>query len=144
VIGETFWHDRNVQPCPNPQITIAPPALMPQQNADGAAQLGGCQIWIRQTLAREAATEHARPGTGGDSARDTLCLTVIHELGHTAGLEHTTSGVMSPTGPVPWVCAHWRAQLDRTAHVSQHHHRGHGRSGASHCHGRRARTRRPD
>lgn len=114
-IGQTFWHDRNVQPCANPQISVVPAPGGPGIEADGAAELGGCHVWLRASLVRAAGREHRRRNWGGDSDRENLCATVVHELGHTAGLSHTPSGVMSPYGVVPWACRVWRRDLDRKA-----------------------------
>lgn len=111
-IGETFWHDRNVQPCPTPQ-TVITTSPGDEQEADAATTLGGCTIWIRTSLYREATREHSRPGTGGDSYRELLCTAVVHELGHTAGLEHTPTGVMSPVSETPYACKQWVRAMDR-------------------------------
>jgi hypothetical protein len=125
-VGEGAWHARAVQPCAAPNVLVV--ASIAAGDGDGMADLNGCRIWLRAGLVRAAARERPRANTGGDSQRELLCQTVMHELGHTAGLEHTRSGVMSPdVGEVPWACREWRATLDR-AYLSSRPHRCAARS----------------
>jgi hypothetical protein len=122
-MGVEFWQHRDVSMCPNPEAGVTP---LPEM--DAGVQGNGCRFWISSTLVRQAARERWRPHTGGDSVREELCATVFHELGHVAGLGHTTSGLMSPMGgPVPFECVQWvrhRERLERRAYRDRKMHRG--------------------
>lgn len=89
--GEAYWRARDVEPCPARALRV----IVTRLPADwsGAAPLGGCVVWLDR-VARWAMTDRED------------CALMAHELGHTAGLEHSASGLMSPTGGdvVPWRC----------------------------------------
>jgi hypothetical protein len=111
-MGETFWQERGVQPCPSPVVVRG---SLESEGADGAVQADdSCRIWVSDTLIRDAEREKWRSRRGGDSLREELCTTIFHELGHTAGLQHTPTGLMSPIGAtVPGDCHVWRVRQDR-------------------------------
>lgn len=117
-IGFAFSADRDVAVCPSAleRVRIVE---RPGGHADAAGAvadgLGGCSIELQADLVREAARERYRPGRGGDSARLTICATIAHELWHTAGVVHTETGLMAPTGgPAPWDCLVWVSRLERS------------------------------
>ena len=119
-MGIEFWAARNVTACPQPTLILSekPGGA---EDADGAAHLGGCVIELRTRLIIRAARERWRAGYGGDSAREQLCSTVFHELGHTAGLGHTEDGLMGTHGiAVPWDCRMWRVRQDREQRRARH------------------------
>jgi hypothetical protein len=98
--AETFWHDRGVQPCPDPTVIVGPLA---SASWDAAAQ--GCQITISSRLTT------IRGGLWWRRMQlQSLCRTIVHEVGHTAGLGHTKEGIMAAwveQQPVPWACVQW-------------------------------------
>lgn len=113
-MGVQFWADRGVTMCADPEAGITP---LPEM--DAGVEGNGCRFWISSTLVRQAARERWRPHHDGDSLRAQLCATVFHELGHVAGLQHTTSGLMAPVGgPTPYVCQRWVSSRDRRARRS--------------------------
>lgn len=132
VKADAFWHARGVASCAsNSPVLMAPslrddddgdgdrelwgtgdgPAAGSEPGADGTsrdedatgrATLGGCQVWLVSWIVRETAS----PRWYG-MAID-LCTTIYHEAGHTAGLEHTTTGLMAPSGGGdPFECRVW-------------------------------------
>ena len=94
-VGLPFWVGRGLSPCATPEVLLAPD-LGPYV---GYAE--GCRIWIKTEELRAA---QRQPG----SWEPYLCLLVVHELGHTAGLEHTETGVMAAqASEVPYDCSRW-------------------------------------
>jgi hypothetical protein len=108
-MGQTFWAERGVAVCDDPVAHVTP---LPEHVA--GVQADGCRYWLSTTLVRQAVRERWRPGRSGDSNREELCATVFHELGHTAGLGHTETGLMSETSTVvPGDCEAWVARQVR-------------------------------
>lgn len=109
VLGENYWHARGVQPCATPIMYFAD-ALDDYhgENAVGkTTSPPSCTIWLRVDYfawAQDHPTDKA--------ASWSVCVLVIHELGHTAGLEHSKDP-LSPmywklsTIEVPWDCRVW-------------------------------------
>ena len=94
-VGIPFWVGRGLAPCAAPDVMLAPDL----GEFVGYAQ--GCRIWIK-TEELQAAQEDPR------SFEPYLCLLVVHELGHTAGLGHSETGVMAAAASdVPWDCRQW-------------------------------------
>jgi hypothetical protein len=63
-----------------------------------------CQLWITEYAARSLLD----PRTWQEAARG--CAVVLHEVGHTRGLAHTSRGVMSENVddvPPPATCRRW-------------------------------------
>jgi hypothetical protein len=102
-IGETFWHERGVQPCPQDRLEVL--LADDLDGAGGMAIPGGCRVWFPVV---DVAFVQSHPASGRASA-SALCWVVVHELGHTAGLGHSESGVMSADGQgsAPWACRVW-------------------------------------
>lgn len=121
-MGVEFWQARDVAACPAPVLVLTDEPGG-SSDAGGAAALGGCVIELRSGLVLRAARERWRPGYGGDSAREELCATVFHELGHTAGLGHTDTGLMSTVSTVvPDDCEGWvakRVRAERRAYLDR-------------------------
>lgn len=119
-VGIPFWTARGLSPCAAPEVLLAPDL----GRFVGYAQ--GCRIWVKTEELQEA---QRQPRTG----EPYLCLLVVHELGHTAGLEHSETGVMAAQpSEVPWDCRRWAqgrvqargirsrlARRSRRNHVSQ-------------------------
>ena len=105
-VAVAFWasHGRAVNGCVHLRIdpSLRPPVL-------GEAALHGCEV----ELAPQLFPARSR------RARNQLCLTVIHEAGHTLGLKHTRRGVMAPrqsqVGYVPRVCLQLQAEAGHLA-----------------------------
>lgn len=109
-IGQGFWHDRGVQPCPNPQVIVkrslwdaadSPRDAQgrPVDTVWGRAVQGGCTIWLARWTFRRY-------------RRLDFCRTVVHELGHTAGLDHDHDAVMAGRA-TPYACKVWVRRLQR-------------------------------
>lgn len=108
-MGTEFWAARGVPVCDNPVPHVTE---LPDEAA--GLQAEGCQFWLSATLVRRAGRERWRRGQGGDSYRADLCTTVFHELGHTAGLQHTPTGLMSEIAPEPpGECVQWVKRQER-------------------------------
>lgn len=79
-----FWshHGYQVNPCVHLRIdpTLRPPVL-------GETYLGGCEVELASRLFPARSRW----------ARRRLCLTVLHEVGHTLGLAHRPRGIMAPS-----------------------------------------------
>ena len=94
-VGLPFWQGRGLSPCAAPELLLAPD-LGPYV---GYAE--GCRIWIKTEELRTAQREPR-------AWEPYLCLIVLHELGHTAGLEHAETGVMAAqASEVPYDCRRW-------------------------------------
>jgi hypothetical protein len=106
-IGERFWQARGAQPCPADRLTVyLADDLGP--GVDGRATIGGCEAWFPAAAVAVAQSTPRMP----QFARD-LCSHVVHEIGHTAGLEHSSDGgMMDPNrdmAVVPSECRDWAA-----------------------------------
>lgn len=107
-LGSPFWAERDVHPTVTPATTMVVNAPCGVGEAAGCAELGGSRMWLNRRLVRAALREKSRPGVGGDSARMTLCVTILHEQGHSGGVGHTEQGLMAPMATVePWPCKVW-------------------------------------
>jgi hypothetical protein len=134
--GLTFWHARGVPARADALIqAVAAPCALDIADACLPDGLGTRTIQIRASLIRDAGRERYHLHAGGDSARLTLCATVYHELGHTAGLPDTDTGLMDSQGStVPWPCRVWlraRVRTERAVARAAHrraHHRGPARA----------------
>ena len=92
-------------------LGATPPACLNVQQADlaapviGRGEIGGCQVEIaRRILPARTRKQGLR-----------LCWAVIHEVGHTIGLQHTERGIMAriyEPGREPGIC--WKLRLPAT------------------------------
>jgi hypothetical protein len=94
-VGIPFWVGRGLTPCAVPEVMLAPDL------GEFVGYADGCRIWIK-TEELQAAQRQPR------ESEPYLCLLVVHELGHTAGLGHSETGVMAAqASEVPWDCHRW-------------------------------------
>jgi hypothetical protein len=116
-LGESYWTARGVQPCPQPTLLMADDL----QDEDGRfvaalTHVGGCRILFDADIADDATTDPLSRYSGAS-----LCLIVVHELGHTAGLLDWAGGPMSTE--IPRECYVWadararKAARDRCRHA---------------------------
>lgn len=95
--GVAYWQARGLQPCASPTIIGASDLTdVDAYDPNARAELNGCRIWVRADLLASALSERSSGARGGDSHREALCALIFHELGHTAGLEHS-EGIMHAT-----------------------------------------------
>lgn len=113
-VGEQFWTARNVHPCPQDQLVIfAAPSLMDTDGyeADARTMLGTCNMWWQDaplSILRLAARYVDR------GFYDELCLTAVHELGHSGGLVHSDDphSIMNISATiVPYDCRVWSKSM---------------------------------
>lgn len=119
-IGQRYWAERDIAPCQSVSVRTAGDLSNGNywDDAEGRAFIGGCTIWLNASLVRAA---ERRPGS--DDAVS-LCRTVTHELGHTAGLDHDHSDrVMDSaaefTEGTPWGCRTWVKPFRKRAHAQR-------------------------
>ena len=94
-VGIPFWMSRGLTPCAVPEVMLAPDL------GEFVGYADGCRIWIKTEELRAAQRDPR-------SSEPYLCLLVVHELGHTAGLGHSETGVMAAqASDVPWDCRRW-------------------------------------
>lgn len=103
LIAVHFWGDRGVHvPC-HPVAIPGADAQMPVDgwgNTVAMAATTGCRVLISYMALGERRDEP-----------ELYCGSVVHEVGHLAGLGHTPTGVMSPKqnwDDLPWDCEHWK------------------------------------
>src|SRR4051812_40412871 len=122
-LGRDYWLQRHIEPCAAPAI-LAAPRLVSEDGMEHQelTQVGGCTIWLEQGIVRDA---ERYPLASGNEA--VFCTTIVHALGHTAGLLDGSTAVMA--GVPPAVCRHrvqrrarqtarracWGAQIGRAA-----------------------------
>lgn len=118
-IGEQFWRDRNVAVCPDISIRLADDlAGSDGIDAAGRTVLGQCVVWVDSFFVDVA---HDGLHYKDPDPLEELCVIVTHELGHTAGLEHTPTGIMALKPTVtPWACQRWGAGLIRSRAWKRH------------------------
>jgi hypothetical protein len=110
-MGTVFWTARGV-PQPPGQIY-----LVDKMDGAGAYTVGTDMYFPPQLLA------FVQTHPTADKAAVILCLDVFHEKGHTGGLPHSATGVMSvtpssdPASYLPWPCVVW-ARDRRTTSVA--------------------------
>lgn len=109
-LGQDFWHARGVQPCGTPTVMLAEDFGIVGPNGETAAAIAiGCTIWFNSNE-RYSPIGYVQAHPLNRYASAELCATVIHELGHTAGLEHSSDprSVMAAVGgDPPWACRVW-------------------------------------
>lgn len=96
-----FHQARGASPCQEPVIYLADDlGHNPEgKQATARAELGGCNVWLLPRIADALRDPYAAP---------VVCLIMVHEVGHTAGLNHTDEGVMREAdGTIPWDCRVW-------------------------------------
>jgi hypothetical protein len=127
-IAQDFWHARGVQPCSAPNVMLADSLWDTDVEVGvepaGRADQPGCNVWIHAEIVSNAQDLYM-----GGSETLNLCVTVVHEMGHSAGLGHTEdgSGVMGAQGlAVPYECKVWARKVDRRK--ARAFHRLYGRS----------------
>lgn len=129
-LSEDYWTARKV----TPWVTIDPDTRQivpcaehvvrfadnlddfPDEHAVGKARRPGCEVWILVSYIswiQDHPTDKA--------AAWLACVDVLHEVGHTGGLEHSTDP-RSPmywtmTNEVPWDCRVWARARAATATV---------------------------
>ena len=112
-VGEQFWTDRNVHPCPQDQLVLwEAPSLMDSDGYDADMRTLGCSIWIADyrfsllniSLRWSSKWSYSR-----------LCMELVHELGHSGGLAHSSDphSIMNiETIVIPYDCTVWaKAQM---------------------------------
>lgn len=103
-IAAKFWDDRGVHGCV-PKLLKAPNLL----DSDGVQAAGrgsatDCTIWVKSSIVRGARRDA--------TMLVALCTVVVHETGHTRGLEHTPDGIMAAVPLVdPFACVQWARHL---------------------------------
>src|SRR5688572_1554471 len=109
-VGNPFWAERDVTPSVTPATVKVVDAPCGHPEADGCMdRVGGSSMELRRGLVREAVRYRFRPNWGGDDPRMALCVTILHEQGHSGGIDHTERGLMSPdaAGVEPYPCKVW-------------------------------------
>jgi hypothetical protein len=95
-----FWRDRQVTPCPNPTLWLAPDL---GEGALARANPRTCEMWVRVSAVEFAQEKDTEDRLDGQMF---LCDTILHETGHLAGLGHGKEGIMrSDGGNTSWVNA---------------------------------------
>ncbi len=112
-VATVFWSVRGVDSCSNLTVMSAPSLLDDDGiDAGGRAWLPTCKMWVLRRTERQAVQDLRYVWDSADGV-EYLCATVIHELGHLGGLQHSTSGVMSAVLTVPYVCVRWAREQRR-------------------------------
>ena len=104
-----YWWVHGVTPAPRAQLVIR---LADLPDADGTitaaeALLGGTRIWIDAAFFTDLNRRMPHSLDLQQIGRQLLCGVVVHEVGHTAGLDHGAPfDVMKDDGGVysPWQC----------------------------------------
>jgi hypothetical protein len=112
-VGTRFWQARDVTPCATPTILLSD-TLNNVGYSDGA-----CRIWIQTRVVRD---QQKRPGAWGPY----LCAVMTHELGHSGGLGHTATGVMSEAwddAAIPSDCRRWATKATASRATARPRHR---------------------
>jgi hypothetical protein len=112
-VAEQFWAARGVAPCPTANLDVRLADDLSDgdafERADGRAVLSGCRVWFLASLVAKA-----QSGRPGNDDQIYLCRIVVHELGHTGGLDDSNEGVMNPAGvyaeSTPFECRQWGAR----------------------------------
>jgi hypothetical protein len=111
-IALNFWGDRDIPiPCGAPVAVAGADAQMPK-DAHGTPALMAAEPWSCRILISRHGSERRHYDPAG------YCTTVVHEIGHLAGLEHST-GIMAPKVALrdrPHDCKHWRKAAKRLTH----------------------------
>jgi hypothetical protein len=100
-----FWAARQVQPWPRPALGVYVAVLPPDTLAE--ALMPGDRVWISSAAWRQVSVDLPHRGDGGDwlmwrrLLQRRFCTLVVHEVGHTAGLDHALTGVMEAEGIAP-------------------------------------------
>lgn len=111
-IGQRFWQERNVHPCPTVSVFTAKDLgsadMAVGEGAYERADESSCSLWVIDWIIVG----------GNDLTREglvNLCRVIVHGLGHTAGLDHTASGVMARNSysrrAIPWPCRTWARSI---------------------------------
>jgi hypothetical protein len=113
-IGENYWTQHGMHACPVDALDVRVATDlsdgMAWQAAYGRGELGGCRIWLLDSLVKDAQSH-----SPGNEWAEYLCRATTNELGHTAGLDddYGSNGVMDPAAEyrqgTPSGCRAWAA-----------------------------------
>ena len=80
--GTKWLGTQNVQPCPNVTVLMAPDFSADGNGIPGGGRAIECTVWLELRLV--SAANNRRDWYASFS----LCAVAVHELAHTAGIEH--------------------------------------------------------
>jgi hypothetical protein len=101
-VALAWWAMLGAHPPACLHVQLAELAPRPNTLELGRGEVGGCNVWINRRILPARTRKQALR----------VCWAVIHEVGHTLGLEHTATGIMTGTyvpGTEPGIC--WNLKL---------------------------------
>jgi hypothetical protein len=101
--GYRYWQERGIQPVPLSRLRVFVTPLPTETIAE--AQTPGTDVWIGTLQWSMVSTDLPRRGPDWLTWRRIIqrdfCTVVLHELGHTAGLQHNEGGPIMSGADLP-------------------------------------------